>query len=308
MKLSKATSRYWVMALCCLSLSSLGLTGCQGGGGGAQPGVSAAAAKSVGAIDQEVLFKLPEFEKANKEVEAEAKKIQAQLEKELPTQGQPTKEQIQKIQEAQAKVEKLGNSKLDPLKTRMEAAILSVSRAKKLTVVLDKRIVVYGVPDITEDVKKAFQAPGDLKTGDEVDTTKSPIGYFDQDVVRSLKVFQQVEMDLYRKRSDMMKEFQGKAKSLSPAEQEMLKQEFTIKLDAYKEQLMTPLVQQVNDSVKEVAQAQGLSLVLDKQHVMQGGRNMTSEVVEVFLKKASGSPSKPVSTPAPAASATPGGQ
>ena len=74
---------------------------------------------------------------------------------------------------------------------------------------------------------------------------------------------------------------------------------------------MQPLLQQVNDSVKDVAQAQGLSLVLDKQHVMQGGRNMTNEVVEAFLKRAgvpTGGKPKASATPgtAGAASPTPG--
>ena len=62
---------------------------------------------------------------------------------------------------------------------------------------------------------------------------------------------------------------------------------------------MTELFSKVNDSVKEVAEGQGLALVLDKQHVLQGGRNMTSEVVDTFLKKTSdkGGATKPAKAP-----------
>lgn len=301
MMLAKQQGRLIVGALMLMGLTLGTTSGCGGGGGTAKPSASAVA-KTVGAIDQEVLFALPEFKKAEEELEKEAKKIQSDAEAKLPKDGKLTDAHRKIISDTQTQLTKLANSKLDPLKTKMEASILKVSRDKKLAVVLDKRIVVYGVSDITEDVKKTFQTQGEIKTGDEVDTSKSPIGYFDQDVVRSLKIFQQIEVDLYRKREDLKKEFMEKQEKLSPSEKAMLQQELKIKFDTYRESVMTPLYQKVNDSVKEVAQAQGLSLVLDKQHVMQGGRNMTSEVVETFLNKASGGDK---ASATPAASSTP---
>lgn len=285
-----------------LGLTLGAATGCQKGGG---PGVTTAAAKTVGAIDQEVLYALPEFKKAEEQVKAQADKKRAELDKMIPKTGKLTDEQRKLITQKQMEMQKEANSLIDPLKDRVQAAILKVSRDKKLMVVLDKRIVVYGVPDITDEVKAAFQASGDIKTGDEVDTSKAPVGYFDQDVVRSLKVFQQAEMDIYKKRGELARDFEKKAPNLSPPEREMLQRELTIKLDTYREGVMTPLIQQVNDAVKEVAEGQSLSLVLDKQHVMTGGRNMTSEVVETFLKKAGAVPGG--KTPKPAGSATPAG-
>ncbi|MBT9587908.1 OmpH family outer membrane protein [bacterium] len=296
MLLAKHHGRRIASALLVLGLSMVVITGCPKSGG---PGAKTpAATKAVGAVDVEVLQGLDEFKAAQKKFEEEAKHLQADVEKQLPKNpAEWTKAHQTLVTETRAKIQKRENELLNPLKERMEASILSVSRANKLVVVLDKRIVVYGVPDHTEDVKKLFQSKDELKLGDEVDSSKSPIGYFDQDVVRSLKVFQQMEVDLYRRKSDLEKEFQKKVVGLSPAEQEMLRRDLTIQLEAYKEQLMTTLLQQVNDSVKEVAQAQGLSLVLDKQHVLQGGRNMTSEVVDTFLKKTAAPPKSPKPTP-----------
>lgn len=304
MKLARNQGCRLLSGLLLLGLAFGTVAGC-GGGNGTGAKTTSAAARTVGAIDQEIVFGLPEFKKAEEELEKEVKKLQADVEAKLPKDGKLKDEHRKLISESQTKMTKLANSKLDPLKTRMEAAILKVSRDKKLSVVLDKRIVVFGVSDITDEVKQVFQSEGEIKAGDEVDTSKSPIGYFDQDVVRSLKIFQQVEVDLYRKREDLRKEFQEKQDRLSPSEKGMLQEELRIKFDTYRESIMTPLFQQVNDSVKEVAQSQGLSLVLDKQHVMQGGRNMTSEVVETFLQKASGSEK---SSPSPAPASTPKGQ
>ena len=81
------------------------------------------------------------------------------------------------------------------------------------------------------------------------------------------------------------------------------------RLESLQQQKLTPLLKAVNDSVEEVAKQEGLSLVLDTQHVMYGGRNLTELVVDTFLKKISeggattagpGAEATPAATPAPA--------
>ena len=107
---------------------------------------------------------------------------------------------------------------MEPLQQRQEAAILKASRDHKLTVMLDKRIVVYGVADYTDEVKKTFQSKEEIKVGDEVDTSNSPIGYFDQDVVRSLKVFQTVESKVLQKKIELTKKLESAKGKLSDDE------------------------------------------------------------------------------------------
>jgi Skp family chaperone for outer membrane proteins len=286
-----------------LTIASGTLSGCDRGGGSA--GSTGSNVKNVGSLDQEVIFTLPEFKKAQQEMETFANTTEKGLPH--PQRGKRMSAADEgKIREARLKIQQEMNKKLNPLKTRAEAAVASVARQKSLMVVLDKRIVVYGIPDITDDVKKAFEAPGDPKLGDEVDTSKSPIGYFDQEVVRALRAFQEADMDVYRKRNELMTKYQKKAANASPNERGMMEQSFKLEMENYQQQVMTPLTQKVNDAVKEVAAAEGVSLVLDKQHVMHGGRNMTNEVVEAFLKKVGGGvPGKPAGTSTPAPSVTP---
>ena len=285
-----------------------GLSGC-GNLVKSKPGAGSGV-KAVGSLDEDEVATLPEFKKAKEDLEKFTNDVEKTLPKPSPNQRMTPALESQ-IREARLKVQQEENKKLNPLKTKVEAAIASVARSKGLMVVLDKKIVVYGVPDITEEVKKAFEAPGDPKLTDEVDTTKSPIGYFDQEVVRALRAFQEADMDIYRKRTELLNKYGKRAKDphLKPDERNMLEQSFRLELENYQQQVMTPLTQKVNDAVKEVATAEGVALVLDKQHVMHGGRNMTNEVVEAFLKKVGGAAASSSTAPAhalPSGSPSPG--
>jgi outer membrane protein len=293
-----------------LVLTSFAMSGCTGSPGGTTGNSTTSvseAAKVVGSLEQEAVFQLPEFKKAKEDIDKKVKTRMEALEKEIPKGKPPTPEQQRKIRDVQLDLQKESGKILNPLKNRAEAAIRVVAAEKNMLVVLDKRIVVFGVTDITDDVKKLFQSETkEIKLPPEADVTKAPIGYFDQEVVRSLKIFQEAEMSIYKKRSELLAQFEAKVKTMSPSERELLERELRLKMETYQETIMQPLMQEVTDSVKDVAQAQGLSLVLDKQHVMQGGRNMTNEVVEAFLKRAGGKSSpKAASTPGAKPSASP---
>ena len=289
-------------ALLLLGLSLSAITGCQNQGSGPAANTPAAT-RTVGAVDLEVLMGLDEFKKAQKDIDKLSDDFRKEAESKLPKNPRDWKKADQIwLTEKRTEVQKKQNAIMEPLQQRKEAAVLKISRDHKLTVMLDKRIVVYGVADYTDEVKKVFQGKDEIKVGDEVDTSKSPTGHFDQDVVRSLKVFQLVETQVQRKQIELMKKLEEAQKSVSPAELEVLKNNASGELEAYKEQLVTELFSKVNDSVKEVAESQGLALVLDKAHVLQGGRNMTSEVVDTFLKKTA---EKGGSKPAKAPSGTP---
>jgi outer membrane protein len=297
--------RKLVPALLLLGLTLTVVSGCNGGGTG--PGASTpAATRTIGAVDMEVLMGLDEFKKAQKDGEKLSEDFRKEAEAHLPKDPkQWTKDHQIWLTEKRTEMQKKQNALMEPLQHRQEAAILKISRDHKLTVMLDKRIIVYGVADYTEEVKKTFQSKDEIKVGDEVDTSTSPIGYFDQDVVRSLKVFQAVEANVTKKQIELMRKLEEmKRKGASEPELQAATGAARAELEAYKEQMLTELFSKVNDSVKEVAESKGLALVLDKAHVLQGGRNMTSEVVDSFLKKASDKggdkPAKaPTGTPTP---------
>ena len=247
--------------------------------------------KKVGSIDREAIFSLEAFTKAEKELQAAAEAKQKEFEKAAKAKAgkKDADMELQNLsRKMQLEMNQKRNTLLNPLQTRAEAAVASVARSKGLTVVLDKRIVIYGVEDITEDVKKVFEQEGELKLPDAVDASNCPVAYFDQTVVRSLRVFTEAEMRLYAERSNMMREYEKRVPKLSASEKEAMQREMSARFAALQEQIMTPLYQKVTNSGNEVSKAQGISLVLDKQNVMYGGRNITDAVVETFLSSVAG--------------------
>ena len=85
------------------------------------------------------------------------------------------------------------NETLNPLKEKARAAVATAAKNKGVTVVLDKKITVYGVPDMTDDVKGLLESGNDLTypEDNEEQLKQAPIGYFDQNIVSNLKVFKE---------------------------------------------------------------------------------------------------------------------
>ncbi len=301
-----------VALACGLGLALFVSSGCNGGGGGGTgAGASSAAAKKVASIDEAAINQMDEFKKAQEELDKWA--TEAAKKAQDATKGKPESEQQAAFQAFQLEMSKQQAEKLNPLKDKARAAIALVAKEKGVTVVLDKKIVVYGVPDITEDVKKKLAEGGKLEyPKEEIDPAQSPIGYFDQDVVRNLKVFKEADIAIATARVEQIKsmqeKFQKEGRNPTPQEMQSMEQLLSARLQALQEQKMGPLIKAVTDSVADVAKEEKLSLVLDTQHVMHGGRNLTEQVVDSFLKKVdgAGAPSA-TGTPTPAVNSTPEG-
>lgn len=81
------------------------------------------------------------------------------------------------------------------------------------------------------------------------------------------------------------KDYQAKAASMNDKE----KQEYQIQLQrrvSLKEQeLLTPIMEKIDATIKEVAAAKGLTVVLDKNVVMFGGQDITEDVLKKITGK-----------------------
>ena len=289
-----------------VSISLLFTTGCET--------QDSAAAKKVASIDGSEVYRSEIFTNAEKELDTW---IKAEVEaRGKALEGKPDSEKAEALKLFEAEVEKRKNETLNPLRLKAEAAIAQAAKKQGASVVLDKKIVVYGVPDITEEVTKALASDGEITMpeGDAKEDAKTaPIGYFDQNIVRNLKVFKEAEVELFQERNKLMQSMQeevAKAKEKgqepSQAEVQAMMKAADARLKSLQQQKLTPLNKAVTDAVAQVAKDEGLSLVLDTQHVMYGGRNLTELVVDNFLKNvgkngdAVPADPVPVETPAPA--------
>lgn len=261
--------------------------------------IKAPPAKRVASLDADAIYALDEFKNAEKQMKEFSDKKAAEFDKALKAKNgkEGAEAELQLLyRQLQNEVEVNNNKTMLPLKNKVTAAIANVSAKKNLSVVLDKRIVVCGVPDITDDVKAVFQQKEEVKLPSEEDSSDSPIAYFDQSIVRKLKVFGEVDIKLTQARSDMAREYEKKAPKLSDSEREAMQREMAARFEALSQQMYAPLYQKVNNSVNKVAKDLGISLVLNKQTVMYGGRNITDEVIDTFNASLTGSAEEPAAS------------
>lgn len=237
----------------------------------------------IGSIDSDAIFKLAAFDKANEKL----RKKEMELGKRFDTESQGLNpEQLQELRlRMMQELEAARANEIKPLFDRVQASIAVIGKEKKLKIVLDKKIVVCGAQDITDEVKDKFRSDGELPRPEEDLGETSLIGYFDQDVVESLKMFRDSKRELMEKGQKMQKEIEEKMKDLSDAEKAKMLEEYNLKFTREKERVMAPLMNKVVKTVEEVAREKKLSMILDKQYVMYGGRNVTEEVTDKLIGK-----------------------
>jgi len=152
--------------------------------GGSPLGGSSQGTQQVAMLDSEAIYALPEFTKAKKDLEElgnhkETELLQIIKDKKLsPEEAEKLRVQMRDdLQQEQGK-------RVTPLNRRVTLAIASLAKERGYKVVLDKRIVVTGVADVTEDVKKKFEEmkSADLsKETEPADPADSTVGYVNQE-------------------------------------------------------------------------------------------------------------------------------
>ena len=81
------------------------------------------------------------------------------------------------------------------------------------------------------------------------------------------------------------KEFDAKAASLGDKEKQVYFMQLQQRLHLKNQELMVPLFSKVDAVIKEVADAKGLSVVVDKGAVIYGGQDITDECVKKVTGK-----------------------
>lgn len=244
-------------------------------------------AQQVAMLDSEAIYALPEFKNAKKDLDEMSTKKEKELVETIQakhlTEEEAEKLRVQmrdQLQQEQAK-------RVTPLNRRVTAAIASLAKEKNYRVVLDKRIVVTGVADVTEDVKKKFD---DLKNADlsketegTGDSSDSNVGYVNQDVIGDLRLFKDAQQKLYVTYQDMYKNYTIITKDKPAADKEKMRQEMVKVFQEKQAEVMKPVNDRVTTAITDVAKEKGLSLVLNSHHIMWGGRNLTDDVIKKLI-------------------------
>jgi len=169
-----------------------------------------------------------------------------------------------------------------PLFARAQVAIASVASSKNLSVVLDKRIVIVGGQDITQDVMDLLGG-----VGEPVPPVNTPmpseIGFVDQNQIDSVPKLKSANDDFAKFRADQQQQLQGKIRSAkSDQERAQLYQASQKAVLDKQHQLIDPLVDQTRSAIADVARKHNLILVVDKSNVIYGGTDVTGDVTSAL--------------------------
>ncbi len=232
----------------------------------------------VGTIAQSSIASLPAFVSANQKLTAIASQMQQQESAQMKNATNDAQRQQIQLEFSQRFNDKQ-NEILGPLLQRVQLALAAVSAKRKLTVVVDRHIVVYGGQDITTDVLN-------LVTGSQAipsvtaTPAPSPIGYVDQSVLDNGLPRVKAANDAFAKYAQQQRAiFSAKMKkATTSAEKQQISVDFNKVLADEQNKLLKPLVSKVRAVTATIAKQKNLLVVVDKGDVVFGGTDITQEV------------------------------
>lgn len=79
-------------------------------------------------------------------------------------------------------------------------------------------------------------------------------------------------------------DFEAKSANMNDQEKQAYYQQLQQRLSNKEKELIQPIFEKVDAAVKSVADAKGLSVVLDKNNVVYGGQDITNDVIKKISK------------------------
>jgi outer membrane protein len=249
----------------------------------AGPSAIAADLTDVGYLDQAQLGSLPIFVSTNQQLAQYRAQLQPQFVaamRKARTAADQQRVQMQFQQEFADKQREL----VGPLFDRTQLAIASVAANRHLSIVVDKRIVVYGGQDITSDVINLFKGTQAI-VPPSATPPPSEIGFVDESAIDGSSKVQSASQQMAQFETDERKIFGQKLQAAkSDADKRAIAADFQKTLQDKQNQLLTPLVNQTKQITANVAQKKGLMLVVDRADVIFGGTDITQDVQNALNK------------------------
>jgi outer membrane protein len=247
------------------------------------PAAIAADLTDIGFLDQAQIGSMPVFAAANQQLQ----QYQAQLNDQFKAamRGARSDADKQRITaQFQQEFTDKQNELIGPLFQRAQAIIGNVAAAKKLSVVVDKRIIVYGGVDITNDVIAAMRSPQAV-SAPPPPPTSSPIGFVDESALDSAQKVKDATDALQKFETDQQPVYAQRAKDAkSDIEKQQIAADFQKAVQAKRDSLLTPLVDQTRSVTASVARGKGLFLVIDRADIVYGGTDITQDVQTALNK------------------------
>ena len=92
----------------------------------------------------------------------------------------------------------------------------------------------------------------------------------------------QIRSDMQSAIAETRREFDNNSKNMNDEEKERYYKQLQERLANKEKDLMDPLLKDINDTIKKVADKKGLKVVVDKSTVVYGGTDITDEVAKAM--------------------------
>lgn len=242
----------------------------------ALPASGATDLTDIGSLDQSGIAGLPSFQAANRQLMQYGQTLQKQFTKRAAHASQAQQQRL--AAEFQRRMADKQRQVLAPLLQRAQVAIASVASSKNLSVVVDRRIVIFGGTDITPNVR-------DLLTGvgDPVPPVSTPppskVGYVDQTAIDQTPKVKAATGDFVSFKNAQDKLYAQKFKDAkTDADRDAVLKEYRKTLDDRQTTTLKPVIDATRGAIADVARAKGLILVVDRGNIVFGGTDITSDV------------------------------
>jgi len=245
------------------------------------PATLAADVTDIGYVDQAALSNIGPFTAANRELAGYKAQLDGQFARRMRSvRDQSTQARI--AQEFQNRLAQRQRSLFGPLFARAQVAIASVASSKNLSVIVDKRIVIFGGQDVTGNVVQLLTGPGDPIA--PVSTPPpSSVGFVDQAQIDAIPSLRAANEDFQKFQAGQQQQAQVQLKSAkSDADRQKILKDYQASLSDKQKQEIAPLVDKTRDAIAVVAKKRGLLLVIDRSNLIYGGTDITSDVTSAL--------------------------
>jgi outer membrane protein len=247
------------------------------------PAAIAADLTDIGYLDQAQLGSLPAFANANQQLSQYHDQLNGQFEAAM--RGAKTDADKQRITlQFQEEFQDKQREILNPLLARAQAAIATVAAAKKLSVVVDKRIVIFGGVDVTKDVVDLVRSTQAV-TMPQSTPGPSEIGFVDEQSLDTSQKVKDANDTLAKFADDQRAAAAVKLKNAkTDIDKQQIAADYQKAIADKQEQLLKPLVDQTKAVTATIAKGKNLLLVIDRADIVYGGTDITQDVQNALSK------------------------
>jgi outer membrane protein len=242
----------------------------------AAPAALADDVTDIGYVDQSQLATLPAFVQADRQLQTYGSNLQRQYIGRARGASQAQQQQLS--QEFQSQMADKQRQVLGPLFHKAQVAIASVASSKNLSIIVDKRIIIFGGQDITPNVR-------DLLTGigDPVPPVSTPppstVGYVDQSQIDAVPSIKSAADDFAKFQADDDRQTAAKLRAAkTDTDRSAILKDYQSQLESKQTSTIKPLIDKTKNAMADVAHKRNLVLVVDRTNVIYGGTDITADV------------------------------